>query len=78
MGELRVRNVDDYVVMEFKERAARHGRSVESELREHLTAEAIRPRLEIARDLERLSAHIKAECDDLPNSTRLIREERDR
>lgn len=78
MGELRVRNLDDYVVLEFKERAARHGRSVERELREHLTAEAMRPRLEIADELQRLSAHIKAECHDLPDSTRLIREERDR
>lgn len=78
MGELRVRNLEPAVTMEFKERAMRHGRSVEAELRELLTAEAMRPRLEIADELQRLSALIKAECHDLPDSTRLIREERDR
>lgn len=78
MGELRVRNVDEYVVGEFRERASRNGRSVEGELRELLTAEAVRPRLEIAGDLERLSAMIRAECGEPLDSTRLIREERDR
>jgi plasmid stability protein len=78
MGDIRVRNLDDKVVMEFKERARRHGRSLEAELRDFITSEAFRPRRELLDDLERFSETLQAKHGLLPDSTPHIREERDR
>ncbi len=78
MGDVRVRNLDDNVVAEFKDRAKRHGRSLEAELREVLTAEAFRLRRELAERARQLRDELRAECGELPDSTPFIREERDR
>lgn len=78
MGDVRVRNIDDKVVQELKDRARRHGRSLEAELRGLLTDEAFRPRREIADRMESLREAIRAESGVLADSTAHIREERDR
>ncbi len=78
MAEVRVRNIDDKVVVELKDRAKRHGRSLEAELREMITQEALRPRRELVGDLEQFSESLRAKYGMLPDSTPLIREERDR
>lgn len=78
MAEIRVRNLDDKVVGEFKDRAKRHGRSLEAELRELITCEAFRPRRELLDDLKGFRESIRAKYGTLPDSTPFIREERDR
>lgn len=78
MGDVRVRNLDDNVVAELKDRAKRSGHSLEAELRSLLTAEAFRPRRELAKKLEAMREEIRAEYGTLPDSTPLIREQRDR
>lgn len=78
MAEVRIRKLGDDVVGELKDRAKRHGRSLEAELRELLTNEARRPRRELVKDLETFSASLEAKYGLLPDSTPGIREERDR
>lgn len=78
MGDVRVRNLDDNVVAEFKDRAKRNGRSLEAELREVLTAEAFRLRRELAERARQLRDELRAKYGEFPDSTPGIREERDR
>lgn len=78
MGEVRVRNLSDDVVIEWKRRAEVQRQSVTSLLRDFITREALRPRREL---LEELHAHLeslRAAHGELPDSTPGIREERDR
>lgn len=78
MAQVHVRNLDDVVVRELRERAVRHGRSLEAELRELLTAEAMRPRLEVAAELDRLGHAMRAEQAEPSDSTAWLRQERER
>jgi plasmid stability protein len=78
MTDLRVRNLDDDVVAQLKERARMNGRSLENELREALTELATRPKRELAERAAELRASIKAESGVLAESAPYIREERDR
>ena len=78
MGEVRVRNLDDGVVSMLRDRARLHRKSLPQELREMLTAEAMRPRREMVDRLQVLPDQIRAESGELPDSTPMIREERDR
>jgi plasmid stability protein len=78
MGEIRVRDVDDAVVQAFKDMARRHGRSVAAEAREVLTEAVHRQRRQLIDRLDALRADIQAEAGILPDSTAMIREERDR
>lgn len=78
MGEIRVRDIDDGVVSELRDRARRHGNSLSEELREMLTREAFRPREEAAERLQVLRDTIRGKCGVLPDSTPGIRAERDR
>ena len=77
MANVTIRNLDDEVMARVRERAARHHRSVEAELRQIVT-EAVRPV-----DLEAFkaaAAAIRARTAGRPqtDSTSLIREDRDR
>lgn len=78
MSELRVRNLDEWVLNELKAQARAHGLSLEGELRERLTELALRPRREIAERAARLREAIGREHGLLPDSAAAIREERDR
>lgn len=78
MAEVRVRRLDDAVVFELKERARREGTSVEAILRALITAEATRPKKELLERLERHHQTFRAKYGVLPDSTEIIREERDR
>jgi plasmid stability protein len=77
MGEVRVRNVDDEVISEWKARARRNGRSVGAELRDLLTGEAQRPRREAVAELERFQEAMRAKYGEMPDSAPGIRAERD-
>jgi plasmid stability protein len=78
MTDVRVRNLDDDVVAQLKERARMNGRSLENEVRAALTELAMRPRREMAERATQLRASIKAESGVLVPSAPFIREERDR
>jgi antitoxin FitA len=77
MSELRVRNMDDWILAELKAQAKAHGRSLEAELRERLLELALRPRQEMAERAARLRGSIAKEHGLLPDSAASIRQERD-
>lgn len=78
MAQVRVRNLDDAVVQEFKERAKRLGSNVEALLRTLLTNEAKRPRQEWYERVGALHDTVKTQCGELPDSTEYIRDQRER
>jgi plasmid stability protein len=78
MTDVRVRDVDEEIVAQLKDRARANGRTLENELREALTELATRSRREIAESAAQLRASIKAESGVLTESAPFIREERDR
>ena len=77
MGEVRVRNVDDEVISEFRARARRNGRSVGAELRDLLTGEAQRPRREAVAELVKFQEAMRTKYGEMPDSAPGIRAERD-
>jgi antitoxin FitA len=77
MAEVRVRKLDDWVVSALRLRAKRHGRSLEGELRELLSEEALRPRIEAADRAQAMREAILSDNGSLPDSAALIREDRD-
>jgi len=78
MVDIRVRDVDDQVIAEFRSRAERNRRSLSEELRIALTGEAQRPRLEWLKRIEAWQRELRARHGVMPDSTPGIREERDR
>ena len=77
MANITIRNLDDDVVEELKDRARAHHRSLEAELRQILSEAARRPhRDELAALAERIAQLTPATPQD--DSTRLIREDRER
>ena len=77
MSELRVRNMEDWVIAELKAQAKARGHSLEEEMRERLTELALRPRQEMAERAARLREAIAREHGLLPDSAAAIREDRD-
>jgi plasmid stability protein len=56
LGQVLIRGVDDSVILSLKERAVKHGRSLEAELRQVLT-EAARPsRAQLIKELAEIRA----------------------
>ena len=77
MSELRVRNMDDWVIAELKVQAKAHGNSLEAELRDRLRELALRPRREMAERAAQFRNAIAQEHGLLPDSAEAIREDRD-
>ena len=77
MPSVRIRNLDERVISQLKDRAKRHGNTLEAELRALLTDEAMRPRREAAERAARIRDAIRAESGTLSDTTRYIREQRD-
>lgn len=77
MADVRVRGVSDEIVLALKDQARRHGKTFGEELRGVLTEAALRPRREWADRLEVLRESIRKVHGELPDSTPMIREERD-
>lgn len=73
-----MRKLDERVVLELKERARRMGTSVEAILRALITSEAERPRKELVARLQAHHEEFRTKYGVLPDSTDIIREERDR
>jgi plasmid stability protein len=77
MTEVRIRNVDDWVVELHRNRARREGRSLESELREILTDAALAKKRQLADELRAQLAELRGKYGTFSDSTALIREDRD-
>ena len=77
MAEVKIRRLDDRVVATHRDRAERAGRSLEEELRLLLTEAALRPQHEFARRVAELREQIRREHGLFPDSTELIREDRE-
>lgn len=78
MSEVRVRNLDSWIVAQLRDQARRNGRSLEAELRDLLRREATRPKQELAADLERMRSELQARYGMVSDSAADIREDRDR
>jgi plasmid stability protein len=77
MSELRVRNMEEWVIGELKAHAKAHGRTLEAEVRDRLRELALRPRQEMADRAAQLRQAIAEEHGLLPDSAASIREDRD-
>lgn len=77
MTEVRIRNVDDWVVDELRQQARLKGQTLEGTLRELLHQEALRPRRELAIKLREMREELRQKYGTFADSTALIREERD-
>ena len=77
MADVKIRKLDDWVVESFRARARQAGRSLEEELRQLLTETARERRRRLVAELDELNAELREKYGELPDSTPLIREERD-
>ena len=77
MAQIHVRNLDDWIVASFRERAQRNGRSLEAELREALRDEALRSRRRIAGELKTLRDRMEEQYGPLADTTAVLRQMRD-
>jgi plasmid stability protein len=77
MTEVRIRNVDDWVVESLRLRARSKGQSLEGALRELLNQEAMRPKQELASELRQMREELRKKYGTFSDSTALIREDRD-
>ena len=77
MAQITVRNVDEQVLERLKKRAARNGRSLESEARRILT-NAAKPSLGESREIVQRFRKERYGDRVLSDSAELIREDRDR
>jgi plasmid stability protein len=78
MTEVRIRNVDDWVVELHRHQAKLDGRSLESELRQVLTDAAAAKKRAIAEEMRRQLEALRARYGTFSDSAVLIREDRDR
>ncbi|MGE5148410.1 MAG: FitA-like ribbon-helix-helix domain-containing protein [Candidatus Eiseniibacteriota bacterium] len=76
MGQVLVRNIADAVIDRLKARAARHGRSLEAELRTVLEQAAVADRSTFIETADRIRKELEGRWTG--DSTQLIREDRDR
>jgi antitoxin FitA len=77
MTDVRIRNVDPWVLESLRLRARENGNSLEAELREMLCKEAMRPKQELAEELRRMRAELREKYGTFSDSAALIREDRD-
>jgi len=78
MTDIRVRKIEDWVVNWFRTQAKQHGRSLEGELRETLTATAMQKKQAIAAEMMADLQEIQHKHGGLfPDSSKIIREMRD-
>ena len=76
MTDVRVRNVDDWILDSIRQRARAQGKSLEATVRELLRQEALRPKQELAARLKRMRDELYKKYGTLSDSAELIRQER--
>lgn len=77
MADISIRKLDDFVAMALKQRAQAHGVSLEEEIRRTLRDGVLKSRADFSEDLRRMREEIRAKFGTLPDSTQMLREERD-
>lgn len=77
MAQVLIRDLPDWTVRSLRERARRHGRSLEGELRVIVTEAALPTREEVFAELDRVRA-LTPPRPDARDSTAMLREDRDR
>ena len=77
MTDVRVRNLDEWVVDALRTRACANRRSLEGELRELLRQEALRPKQELADELHTMLDELRHPPRPFSDSAAIIREMRD-
>ena len=77
MTEVRIRNVDEWVVEWHRQKAKRTGRSLESELRDLLTTAALERKRAITDQMRADMEELRRKYGEFPDSTPFLREERD-
>ncbi len=77
MTEVRIRNVDEWVVEWHRQKAKREGRSLESELRDVLAKAALDRKKAIADQMRADMEELRRKYGEFPDSTPSIRAERD-
>lgn len=77
MTDVRVRGLDEDIVHLLKEQARRQGKDWQGFLHEALTDAALRPRRQLAAELQAFREDMLAKHGEMPDSTALIREDRD-
>lgn len=77
MTEIRIRNVDDWIVESIRARARATSRSLEATLRDLLRQEALRPKQALADELRRMRGELRQKYGTFSDSAALIREDRD-
>jgi plasmid stability protein len=78
MADVKIRKLDDWVVDSFRARAKRAGHSLEAELRQFLTEAARHRRQSYLEKLNAFKERLRDRYGEMPDSTPLIREIRDR
>jgi len=78
MTEVRIRNVDEWVVESHRQRAKREGRSLENELRDILTQAALDRKRAIAAEMRADLDELRAKYGQFPDSAVAVREDRER
>jgi plasmid stability protein len=78
MAEVKIRKLEDWVVETHRALAEAAGRSLEEELRRVVTEAALKPQHDFARKVRALQESLREKYGTMPDSTPLIREDRDR
>jgi plasmid stability protein len=77
VAEVKIRKLDDWVIETHRAIAAADGISLEEELRRVVTEAALKPQREFARKARAIQEELRAKYGVMPDSTSLIREDRD-
>ncbi len=77
MTEVRIRNVDDWVVESLRQRARSKGNTLEAELKDLLREEAMRPKRQLADELRTMRGELRDKYGTFSDSAAVIREMRD-
>ena len=72
MADVKITDLDDWVVESFRARAKEAGRSLEQELRQFLTEAARNRRRRFIAELDELNADLREKYGELSDSTPLI------
>jgi plasmid stability protein len=78
MTEVRIRNVEEWVVEWHRQSAKRAGQTLESSLRELLTGAALARKRSIAEEMRTDLNQLRAAHGTFPDSSASIRQERER
>jgi plasmid stability protein len=78
MSEVRIRNVDEWVVEWHRTQAKLDGKTLETELRQILTEAALAKKRAIADEMRASLDKFRSESRIFSDSSKIIREDRDR